>query len=418
MRWKGICNVLCWIKRFKSLEVIAVTVRIKPYLLVGTIGHIGHGKTTLASAITRYLSLHGTTNYVPYSEIKRMSRIDARGLVTIMQIEYETRGRRYGHIDYQENTDYIVGMISGAAQMDGAILVIDATESVMPQTHEHVFLARQINVPYIIVFINKIDMVDDPELVELVEMEVRDLLNEYGFPGDEVPVIKGSALKAIEECGDNPNCKWYKPIQELLDALDNYIPAPVRELDKPFLMAIEDVVSIAGRGTAVTGHVERDRLALGEEVEVVGFRDKPIRTVVTSIQMFRKILDEAFPNYNVGIFLRGIEKDDVERGMVVAKPGNISPHKKFRAQVYVLKKEEGGRNTPFFNGYRPGFYFRTREFTGTIKLPDTHEMVIPGEHVTLEIELDYPVAIERGLRFSVREDGKTIGVGIVTEVIE
>ncbi len=395
-----------------------MTIRVKPYLLVGTIGHVGHGKTTLVSAITRYLSLQGITNYVPYSEIQKMSRIDARGLNTIMQIEYETHWRRYGHIDYQENTDYIVGMISGAAQMDGVILVIDATESVMPQTREHVFLARQINVPSIIVFINKIDMVDDPELIELVEMEIRDLLNEYKFPGDEVPVIKGSALKAVEECGDDPNCEWYKPIQELLDALDNYIPVPVRELDKPFLMAIEDVVSVAGRGTAVTGHVERGRLAVGEEVEIVGFREKPIRTVVTSLQMFLKILDEVFPNDNVGIFLRGIEKDDVERGMVVAKPGSISPHKKFRAQVYVLKKEEGGRHMPFLNGYRPGFYFRTREFTGTIKLPETHEMVVPGEHVNLEIELDYPVAIEKGLRFSVREDGKTIGVGVVTEIIE
>jgi elongation factor Tu len=308
-------------------------------------------------------------------------------------------------------------MITGAAQMDGAILVVAATDSVMPQTREHVLLARQVNVPYIIVFINKTDMVDDPDLIELVEMEVRDLLNQYEFPGDEVPVIRGSALKALE-CGDNPDCPDYKPIQELLDALDTYIPDPQREVDKPFLMAIEDVFSITGRGTVVTGRVERGRLTPGEEVEIVGLRDEPMKTVVTSIEMFRKILDEALPGDNVGLLLRGVKKEEVERGMVVAKPGSINPHKKFRAQVYVLKPEEGGRHTPFFTGYRPQFYFRTTDVTGTIKLPEGREMVMPGDHVNLEVELIKPVAIEQELRFAIREGGRTVGAGVVTDIVE
>ncbi len=393
--------------------------RRKPHLNVGTIGHVDHGKSTLTAAITKYLSLKGLANYVPYDEIDKAPEEKARGVtIQLAHIEYETEKRHYAHIDCPGHADYIKNMITGAAQMDGAILVVAATDSVMPQTREHVLLARQVNVPYIVVFINKTDMVDDPELVELVEMEVRDLLNEYEFPGDEVPVIKGSALKAVEDCGDDPNCEWYKPIQELLDALDNYIPDPVREVDKPFLMAIEDVFSITGRGTVVTGRVERGRLTPGEEVELVGFRDKPIRTVATSIEMFRKILDEALPGDNVGILLRGIKKDEVERGMVVAKPGSINPHKRFRAQVYVLKKEEGGRHTPFFNGYRPQFYFRTTDVTGTIKLPEGQEMVMPGDHVNLEVELIYPVAIEKELRFAIREGGRTVGAGVVTDIIE
>ncbi len=393
--------------------------RKKTHLNVGTIGHVDHGKSTLTAAITKYLSLKGLAEYVPYDQIDKAPEEKARGVtIQLAHIEYETEKRHYAHIDCPGHADYIKNMITGAAQMDGAILVVAATDSVMPQTREHVLLARQVNVPYIIVFINKTDMVDDPELVELVEMEVRDLLNEYEFPGDEVPVIKGSALKAVEDCGDDPNCEWYKPIQELLDALDNYIPDPVREVDKPFLMAIEDVFSITGRGTVVTGRVERGKLTPGEEVEIVGLRDKPIKTVATSIEMFRKILDEALPGDNVGILLRGVKKDEVERGMVVAKPGTIHPHKKFRAQVYVLKKEEGGRHTPFFNGYRPQFYFRTTDVTGTIKLPEGQEMVMPGDHVNLEVELIYPVAIEKELRFAIREGGRTVGAGVVTDIIE
>ncbi len=390
--------------------------RKKPHLNVGTIGHVDHGKSTLTSAITKYLSLKGLAEYVPFDAIDKAPEEKARGItIQLAHIEYETEKRHYAHIDCPGHADYVKNMITGAAQMDGAILVVAAPDSVMPQTREHVLLARQVNVPYIVVFINKVDMMDDPELLELVEMEVRDLLNEYEFPGDEVPVIKGSALKALE-CGDDPNCEWYKPIQELLDAMDNYIPEPKREVDKPFLMAIEDVFSITGRGTVVTGRVERGRLTPGEEVEIVGFRDKPIRTVVTSIEMFRKILDEALPGDNVGLLLRGVKKEEVERGMVVAAPGSIKPHKKFKAQVYVLKPEEGGRHTPFFNGYRPQFYFRTTDVTGTIKLPPDREMVMPGDHVNLEVELIYPVAIEKELRFAIREGGRTVGAGVVTEV--
>ncbi len=390
--------------------------RKKPHLNVGTIGHVDHGKSTLTSAITKYLSLKGLAEYVPFDQIDKAPEEKQRGItIQLAHIEYETEKRHYAHIDCPGHADYIKNMITGAAQMDGAILVVAAPDSVMPQTREHVLLARQVNVPYIIVFINKVDMMDDPELLELVEMEIRDLLNEYEFPGDEVPVIKGSALKALE-CGDDPDCEWFKPIKELLDALDNYVPEPKREVDKPFLMAIEDIFSITGRGTVVTGRVERGRLTPGEEVEVVGFRDEPIKTVVTSIEMFRKILDEALPGDNVGLLLRGVKKEDVERGMVVAKPGSIKPHTKFKAQVYVLKPEEGGRHTPFFTGYRPQFYFRTTDVTGTIKLPPDREMVIPGDHVNLEVELIYPVAIEEGLRFAIREGGRTVGAGVVTEV--
>ena len=391
--------------------------RKKPHVNVGTIGHVDHGKSTLTSAITKYLSLKQMAQYTPYDEIDKAPEEKERGLtIQLAHIEYETENRHYAHIDCPGHADYIKNMITGAAQMDGAILVVAATDSVMPQTREHVLLARQVNVPYIVVFINKTDMVEDPEIIELVEMEVRDLLNQYEFPGDEVPVIKGSALKALE-C-ESLDCEWFKPIEELLHALDTYIPEPQRPVDKPFLMAIEDIFSITGRGTVVTGRVERGRLTPGEEVEIIGFRDEPIRTVVTSIEMFRKILDEALPGDNVGLLLRGVKKEDVERGMVVAKPGSIKPHKKFRAQVYVLKKEEGGRHTPFFNGYRPQFYFRTTDVTGTIKLPEGREMVMPGDHVNLEVELIYPVALEKELRFAIREGGRTVGAGVVTDVIE
>ncbi len=391
--------------------------RKKPHINVGTIGHVDHGKSTLTSAITKYLSFKGLAEYIPFDAIDKAPEEKARGItINLAHIEYETEKRHYAHIDCPGHADYIKNMITGAAQMDGAILVVAATDGPMPQTREHILLARQVNVPYIVVFMNKVDMVDDPEILDLVELEIRDLLNQYEFPGDEVPIIRGSALKALE-C-ESEDCEWNKPIKELLDAMDEYIPEPKREIDKPFLMAIEDIFSITGRGTVVTGRVERGILKPGEEVEIVGFRDKPLKTVVTSIEMFRKILDEARAGDNVGLLLRGIKKDDVERGMVVAKPGSITPHKKFKAQVYVLKKEEGGRHTPFFTGYRPQFYFRTTDVTGTIKLPEGREMVMPGDHVNLEVELIEPVALEEGLRFAVREGGRTVGAGVVTEIIE
>ncbi len=391
--------------------------RKKPHINVGTIGHVDHGKSTLTSAITKYLSFKGLAEYIPFDAIDKAPEEKARGItINLAHIEYETEKRHYAHIDCPGHADYIKNMITGAAQMDGAILVVAATDGPMPQTREHILLARQVNVPYIVVYMNKVDMVDDPEILDLVELEIRDLLNNYEFPGDEVPIIRGSALKALE-C-ESEDCEWFKSIKELLDAMDEYIPEPKREIDKPFLMAIEDIFSITGRGTVVTGRVERGVLKPGEEVEIVGFRDKPIKTVVTSIEMFRKILDEARAGDNVGLLLRGIKKDDVERGMVVAKPGSITPHKKFKAQVYVLKKEEGGRHTPFFTGYRPQFYFRTTDVTGTIKLPEGREMVMPGDHVNLEVELIEPVALEEGLRFAVREGGRTVGAGVVTEIIE
>ncbi len=395
--------------------------RTKPHLNVGTIGHVDHGKTTLTAAITKVLAQKGLAQEMDYDQVAKadakLFRRDATKILTvnIAHVEYETEKRHYAHIDCPGHHDYIKNMISGAAQMDGAILVVSAPDSVMPQTREHVLLARQVNVPYIVVFINKVDLVDDPELIELVELEVRDLLNKYEFPGDDVPIIKGSALKALQNPTDE---EATKPIFELLDAMDNYIPDPEREVDKPFLMAIEDVFSITGRGTVVTGRVERGKLTPGEEVEIIGFRDKPLKTTVTSIEMFRKILDEALPGDNVGLLLRGVKKDEVERGMVVAKPGSINPHKKFKAQVYVLTKEEGGRHTPFFNGYRPQFYFRTTDVTGSIKLPEGREMVMPGDHVNLEVELIAPVAIEKELRFAIREGGRTVGAGIVTDIIE
>lgn len=392
--------------------------RRKPHLNVGTIGHIDHGKTTLTSAMTRVLSTRGLAEWIPFEEIDKAPEEKARGItIQLAHVEYETEKRHYAHIDCPGHADYIKNMITGAAQMDGAILVVAADDGPMPQTREHVLLARQVNVPYIIVFMNKIDMVDDPELLDLVELEVRELLSKYGFPGDDVPVVRGSALKALE-CGcGKEECEWCGVIWELMKAMDEYIPEPVREVDKPFLMPIEDIFSISGRGTVVTGKVERGVLKPGEEVEIVGLRPT-IKTVATSLEMFRKVLDEALPGDNVGILLRGVGKDEVERGQVVAKPGSITPHVKFKAEVYVLKKEEGGRHTPFFNGYRPQFYFRTTDVTGVIKLPEGVEMVMPGDNVELEVELIKPVALEEGLRFAIREGGRTVGAGVVTKIIE
>ena len=391
--------------------------RTKPHKNVGTIGHVDHGKTTLTAAITHCLALQGKAQEVAYDQIDKAPEERERGItIATAHVEYESDKYHYAHVDCPGHADYIKNMITGAAQMDGAILVVSAADGPMPQTREHVLLARQVNVPYIVVFLNKVDMVDDEELLELVELEVRELLNEYGFPGDEVPVIKGSALKALDcTSSDCPDCQ---PIYELVNALDEYVPEPVREIDKPFLMPIEDVFSISGRGTVVTGRVERGKLTVGEEVEIVGLREEPIKTVATGIEMFRKVLDEALPGDNVGILLRGVGKDEVERGMVVAKPGSINPHKKFKAEVYILSKEEGGRHTPFFDGYQPQFYFRTTDVTGKVKLPEGVEMVMPGDNVTFEVELLKPVAIEEGLRFAIREGGRTVGAGVVTEILD
>ncbi len=393
--------------------------RKKPHVNVGTIGHIDHGKTTLTAAITKYLSFKGLAQYIPFEQIDKAPEEKARGItINITHVEYETEKRHYAHIDCPGHADYIKNMITGAAQMDGAILVVAATDGPMPQTREHVLLARQVNVPAIVVFLNKTDMVDDEELIDLVEMEVRELLDKYEFPGDEVPVIRGSALKALE-APDDPNHEAYKPIIELLDALDNYIPEPIREIDKPFLMPIEDIFSITGRGTVVTGRIERGRIRPGDEVEIVGLSDEVRKTVVTSVEMFRKILDEGIAGDNVGCLLRGIDKDEVERGQVLAAPGSIHPHTTFKAQVYVLKKEEGGRHTPFTKGYKPQFYIRTADVTGEIvELPEGVEMVMPGDNVEMTIKLIYPVAIDEGMRFAIREGGRTVGAGVVTQIIE
>jgi len=390
--------------------------RKKPHVNVGTIGHIDHGKTTLTSAITKHLSKRGLAEYVPFDQIDKAPEEKARGItIATAHVEYETEKRHYAHIDCPGHADYIKNMITGAAQMDGAILVVAADDGPMPQTREHVLLARQVGVPSMVVFLNKCDMVDDPELIELVELELRELLNKYEYPGDEVPIIRGSALKALES--DDPDSEEAKPIFELLKALDEYIPEPVREVDKPFLMPIEDVFSISGRGTVVTGRVERGVIKVGDEVEVVGFRDT-IKTVATSIEMFRKVLDEGLPGDNIGILLRGVKKDEVERGQVVAAPGSIKPHTKFKAETYILTKEEGGRHTPFFSGYRPQFYFRTTDVTGVVTLPEGVEMVMPGDNVTLEVSLITPVALEEGLRFAIREGGKTIGAGVISKILE
>lgn len=392
--------------------------RTKPHVNVGTIGHIDHGKSTLTSAITKVLSSQGLCAFTPFEEIDKAPEERERGItIAISHVEYQTEKRHYAHVDCPGHADYIKNMITGAAQMDGAILVVSASDGPMPQTREHVLLARQVNVPYIVVFLNKADMVDDPELLQLVELEVRELLTQYKFPGDEVPVIAGSALKALE-CGcSKRECANCGPIWKLIDAIDNYIPEPKRDIDKPFLMPIEDVFSISGRGTVVTGRVERGVIKVGDEIEIVGLGPTK-RTVATGVEMFRKVLDEGRAGDNIGVLLRGIKREEVERGMVLAKPGTITPHTKFKGEVYVLSKEEGGRHTPFFTGYRPQFYFRTTDVTGVVKLPEGVEMVMPGDNVNLTVELIAPIALEKELRFAIREGGKTVGAGVVTEIIE
>ena len=390
--------------------------RTKPHVNVGTIGHIDHGKTTLTAAITKHLAKKGMASFVPFDEIDKAPEEKERGItIALAHVEYETEKRHYAHVDCPGHADYIKNMITGAAQMDGAILVVGADDGPMPQTREHILLARQVGVPYIVVFLNKVDMVDDPELIELVELELRELLSKYDFPGDEIPIIKGSALKALET--DDFTSPEAKPIFELMEALDNYIPEPVRAIDKPFLMPIEDVFSISGRGTVVTGRVERGVIKVGDEVEIVGFTPTQ-KTVCTGVEMFRKTLDTGQAGDNVGLLLRGIKKDEVERGQVAAKPGSITPHTKFKAEVYILTKEEGGRHTPFFTGYRPQFYLRTTDVTGVVKLPEGVEMVMPGDNVSMEVHLITPVAIEKELRFAIREGGRTVGAGVVSEIIE
>lgn len=387
--------------------------RGKPHLNVGTIGHVDHGKTTLTAAITKVLSKAGGAKYVEFSEIDKAPEERERGItINIAHVEYETAKRHYAHVDCPGHADYVKNMITGAAQMDGAILVVSAPDGPMPQTREHILLARQVGVPYIVVALNKVDMMDDEELLDLVELEVRDLLTQYGFPGDDVPVVRVSALKALEEDAAAMN-----QVMDLMKAVDEYIPEPVREMDKPFLMAIEDVFTISGRGTVVTGRVERGKILPGDEVEIVGFGDTR-KTVATSLEMFRKILDDAHAGDNVGVLLRGTGKDEVERGQVLAKPGSITPHKKFKAEVYVLKKEEGGRHTPFFPGYRPQFYLRTTDVTGSIVLPEGVEMVMPGDNINMDVELIAPVALEDQLRFAIREGGRTVGAGVVTKIVE
>ncbi len=392
--------------------------RTKPHVNIGTIGHIDHGKTTLTSAITRCLSQKGMASWIPFDQIDKAPEEKERGItIATAHVEYETDKRHYAHVDCPGHADYIKNMITGAAQMDGAILVVGANDGPMPQTREHILLARQVGVPSMVVYLNKTDMVDDPELIELVEMELRELLTQYEFPGDDIPIIKGSALKALEHGCADPNCPDCKSIYELMDAVDSYIPEPARDTDKPFLMPVEDVFTISGRGTVVTGRIERGIVKPGDEVEIIGFRPTQ-KTVTTSVEMFRKILDSGMAGDNVGLLLRGTKKDDVERGQVVAKPGSITPHTKFKGEVYILTKEEGGRHTPFFSGYRPQFYLRTTDVTGVAKLPDGVEMVMPGDNVTLSVELVTPIALEKELRFAIREGGKTVGAGVVTEIIE
>ena len=389
--------------------------RKKPHVNVGTIGHIDHGKTTLTAAITRVLSTKGWADFTPFDEIDKAPEERERGItIATAHVEYETEKRHYAHVDCPGHADYIKNMITGAAQMDGAILVVGADDGPMPQTREHILLARQVGVPAIVVFLNKCDMVDDEELIELVELELRELLSKYDFPGDDIPIIKGSALEALNnpEDPEKTKCIW-----ELMDALDNYIPEPERDIDKPFLMPIEDVFSISGRGTVVTGRVERGIIHVGDEVEIVGLRETQ-KTVCTGLEMFRKILDEGRAGDNIGVLLRGIKRDEVERGQVVAAPGSITPHKKFEAEVYVLSKEEGGRHTPFFAGYRPQFYFRTTDVTGVVELPEGVEMVMPGDNVKITAELIQPIAMEEGLRFAIREGGRTVGAGVVSKILE
>ncbi len=388
--------------------------RTKPHVNVGTIGHIDHGKTTLTAAITKVLSKHDPSNTVrSFDSIDNAPEEKARGItIATAHVEYQTANRHYAHVDCPGHADYIKNMITGAAQMDGAILVVAATDGPMPQTREHILLARQVGVPYVVVALNKVDMVDDEELLELVELEVRELLSEYDFPGDDIPVVKVSALGAL-----NGEDQWEKTVDELMAAVDAYIPTPERDVDKPFLMPVEDVFSISGRGTVVTGRVERGVVKVGEEVAIIGIRDTQ-KKVITGVEMFRKLLDQGQAGDNVGLLVRGLDKDDVERGQVVAKPGSITPHTKFNAEVYVLKKDEGGRHTPFFNGYRPQFYFRTTDVTGVATLPEGTEMVMPGDNVTIAVELIAPIAMEKGLRFAIREGGRTIGAGTVADIVE
>ena len=390
--------------------------RNKPHINIGTIGHVDHGKTTLTAAITTTLNARlGLGDKVAFDEIDKAPEEKERGItISTAHVEYETNNRHYAHVDCPGHADYVKNMITGAAQMDGAILVVAATDGPMPQTREHILLSRQVGVPYIIVFLNKCDMVDDEELLDLVEMEVRELLDEYEFPGDDTPIIRGSALKALED----PMGPWGDKIMELMDAVDSYIPEPVRDTEKPFLMPVEDVFSITGRGTVATGRVERGVLKVSDEVEIVGIADEIRKVVVTGVEMFRKLLDQAQTGDNIGALLRGVQRNEIERGQVLAAPGTVHPHTKFKGQVYVLKKEEGGRHTPFFNGYRPQFYFRTTDITGSLQLPEGTEMCMPGDNVVMEIELIHKIAIEEGLRFAIREGGRTVGSGVVTEIIE
>ena len=391
--------------------------RSLPHVNIGTIGHVDHGKTTLTAAITKVLALEGDAEYQAYDAIDKAPEEKERGItINTAHVEYHTANRHYAHVDCPGHADYVKNMITGAAQMDGAILVVSAADGPMPQTREHILLSRQVGVPYIVVFMNKADQVDDPELLDLVEMEIRELLSSYDFPGDDVPVIRGSALNVLTCESKDPNAPEYKCIHELMDAVDSYIPTPDRAADKPFIMPVEDVFSITGRGTVATGRVERGQLKMGEEVEIVGLMDAPRKTVVTGIEMFRKLLDYAEAGDNIGALLRGIQKNEVERGQVLAKPGSIHPHTKFHGQVYVLKKEEGGRHTPFFNNYRPQFYFRTTDVTGVITLPEGTEMCMPGDNVEMDVELITPIAIEEGLRFAIREGGRTVGSGVVTAI--
>ena len=393
--------------------------RSLPHVNIGTIGHVDHGKTTLTAAITKVLALEGDAEYQAYDSIDKAPEEKERGItINTAHVEYHTANRHYAHVDCPGHADYVKNMITGAAQMDGAILVVSAADGPMPQTREHILLSRQVGVPYIVVFMNKADQVDDPELLDLVEMEIRELLSSYDFPGDDVPVIRGSALNVLTSDSTDPNAPEYACIRELMDAVDTYIPTPDRAADKPFIMPVEDVFSITGRGTVATGRVERGILKLSEEVEIVGLMDAPRKTVVTGIEMFRKLLDYAEAGDNIGALLRGIQKTDIERGQVLAKPGSIHPHTKFKGQVYVLKKEEGGRHTPFFNNYRPQFYFRTTDVTGVISLPEGTEMCMPGDNVEMDVELITPIAIEEGLRFAIREGGRTVGSGVVIKVNE
>ena len=394
-------------------------VRSKPHVNIGTIGHVDHGKTTTTAAITKYLSLLGKAKYEAYDQIDGAPEEKARGItINTAHVEYETEKRHYAHVDCPGHADYVKNMITGAAQMDGAILVVSAADGPMPQTREHILLARQVGVKYIVVYLNKCDMVDDPELLDLVEMEVRELLSSYDFPGDEIPIVKGSSLKVLESTSTDPNAPEYACMKELMDAVDSYIPTPDRPTDQPFLMPVEDVFTITGRGPVATGRVERGVVKVSDEVEIVGLKAEKPKTVVTGVEMFRKLLDQAEAGDNIGVLLRGIDRKDIERGQVLAKPGTIHPHTKYKAEVYILTKEEGGRHTPFFNGYRPQFYFRTTDVTGVIELPAGTEMVMPGDNVTMSIELITPIAIEKGLRFAIREGGRTVGSGIVSDIAE